>query len=151
MINLADAVANVLFGRWIATGLKSALLVGLCGLVFTIITSFVFMKIFGIDLQRMSLGALVIAMGMMVDNAIVVADGILVRLQQGKDKIKSAVEAATQPSIPLLGATIIAVMTFYPIAASNESAGEYCVSLFYVVAISLLISWVLAVTIPPLM
>jgi multidrug efflux pump subunit AcrB len=99
----------------------------------------------------MSLGALVIAMGMMVDNAIVVADGILVRLQQGKDKIKSAIEAATQPSIPLLGATVIAVMTFYPIAASNESAGEYCVSLFYVVAISLLLSWVLAVTITPLM
>ena len=151
LINLAEAVAIVLFVLWIATGLKTALIVGLCGLVFTIIASFVFMKIFGIDLQRMSLGALVIAMGMMVDNAIVVADGILVRLQQGKDKIKAAVEAATQPSIPLLGATIIAVMTFYPIAASNESAGEYCVSLFYVVAISLLISWVLAVTITPLM
>ncbi|MHC4151831.1 MAG: efflux RND transporter permease subunit, partial [Planctomycetota bacterium] len=146
LINLAEAIAIVLFVLWIATGLKTALIVGLCGLVFTIIASFVFMKIFGIDLQRMSLGALVIAMGMMVDNAIVVADGILVRLQQGKDKIKAAVEAAT-----LLGATIIAVMTFYPIAASNESAGEYCVSLFYVVAISLLISWVLAVTITPLM
>jgi multidrug efflux pump subunit AcrB len=151
MINLAEAVAIVLVVLWIAIGFRSAAIVGLCGLVFTIIASFLFMMIFGIDLQRMSLGALVIAMGMMVDNAIVVADGILVRLRQGMDRVKAAVEAATQPSLPLLGATVIAVMTFYPIAASDESAGEYCVSLFFVVAISLMLSWVLAVTITPLM
>ncbi len=151
MINLAEAVAIVLAVLWIAIGFRSAAVVGLCGLVFTIMASFLFMKLFSVDLQRMSLGALVIAMGMMVDNAIVVADGVLVRLQRGMDKVKAAIEAASQPSIPLLGATIIAVMTFYPIAASDESAGEYCVSLFYVVAISLMLSWILAVTITPLM
>ncbi|MFC1764432.1 efflux RND transporter permease subunit [Planctomycetota bacterium] len=151
MVSLGQAVAIVLVVLWIAMGLRTALLVGICGLILTIIASFIFMKLGNIDLQRMSLGALVIAMGMMVDNAIVVADGIMVRLQKGMDKVKAAVEAATQPSMPLLGATVIAVMTFYPIAASKESAGEYCASLFSVVAISLGLSWVLAVTITPLM
>jgi multidrug efflux pump subunit AcrB len=151
MINLAEAVAIVLAVLWLVIGFRSALVVGLCGLVFTIIATFLFMNLFGIDLQRMSLGALVISMGMMVDNAIVVADGMLVRLQRGMDKTKAAIESATMPSIPLLGATVIAVMTFYPIAASDESAGEYCVSLFYVVGIALILSWVLAVTITPLM
>jgi len=151
VINLLEAVAIVLGVLWIATGLRTALIVGLCGLVFTIIISFFFMNVMGIDLQRMSLGALVISMGMMVDNAIVVADGMLVRLQKGMNKVQAAIESASQPSMPLLAATVIAVMTFYPIAASDESAGEYCVSLFFVVAISLMLSWVLAITITPLM
>jgi multidrug efflux pump subunit AcrB len=109
------------------------------------------MNLWGIDLQRMSLGALVIAMGMMVDNAIVVADGVLVRLQRGMDRRRAAIEAATQPAWPLLGATLIAVIAFYPIYASIEGAGEYCASLFQVVAISLLLSWVLSVTATPLL
>ena len=151
MINLAQAVIIVLVVLWIAIGFRSAMVVGLCGLVFTIVATFLFMKMFGIDLQRMSLGALVISMGMMVDNAIVVADGMLVRLQRGMDKTKAAIEAASLPSLPLLGATVIAVMTFYPIAASDEAAGEYCATLFSVVAIALMLSWLLAVTITPLM
>ena len=151
MINLAQAVVIVLAVLWIAIGFRSAMIVGMCGLVFTIVGTFVFMRITNIDLQRMSLGALIIAMGMMVDNAIVVADGMLVRMKRGMDRTKAAIEAAAQPSMPLLGATAIAVMTFYPIAASDESAGEYCVTLFYVVAIALMLSWVLAVTITPLM
>lgn len=151
MVNLAQAVIIVLVVLWIAIGFRSAMVVGLCGLVFTIITTFLFMKMFGIDLQRMSLGALVISMGMMVDNAIVVADGMIVRLQRGMDKTKAAIEAGSLPSLPLLGATVIAVMTFYPIAASDESAGEYCATLFSVVGIALMLSWLLAVTITPLM
>jgi multidrug efflux pump subunit AcrB len=151
MISLGQAVAIVLVVLWIAVGLRTALVVGLCGLVFVILISFLVMQLWGIDLQRMSLGALIIAMGMMVDNAIVVADGILVRIQQGMARTKAAIEAATLPSMPLLGATIIAVMAFYPIYASTEAAGEYCASLFQVVAIALLLSWLLAVTITPLM
>ena len=104
----------------------------------------------GIDLQRMSLGAMIIALGMMVDNSIVVAEGALVRMQQGMDRVKAAIEAASQPAWPLLGATVIAVLAFYPIAASTENAGEYCASLFSVAAISLLLSWVLSVTVTPL-
>jgi multidrug efflux pump subunit AcrB len=151
VISLIQAVVIVLFVLWIAMGMRTAMIVGLCGLVFTIIASFVFMNVFGIDLQRMSLGALVIAMGMMVDNAIVVVDGIVVRMERGMDRVKAAVEAATLPSMPLLGATIVAVMAFYPIAASEESAGEYCATLFSVVAIALMLSWVLSVTITPVL
>ncbi|MHC5016522.1 MAG: efflux RND transporter permease subunit [Planctomycetota bacterium] len=151
MISLMQAVAIVLIVLWVAMGLRTAFIVGMTGLAFTIVASFLFMKLGGIDLQRMSLGALIIAMGMMVDNAIVVSDGILVRIQQGMDRVKAAVEAATQPSWPLLGATFVAVAAFYPIAASEESAGEYCETLFSVVAIALMLSWVLSVTITPVM
>jgi len=151
MVSLMQAIAIVLIVLWVAMGWRTALIVGLSGLVFTIVITFLFMDIMGEDLERMSLGALVIAMGMMVDNAIVVADGILVRIQRGMDRVKAAIEAATQPAIPLLGATVVAVLAFYPIAVSDEAAGEYCASLFSVVSISLIVSWVLSVTITPVM
>ena len=95
--------------------------------------------------------ALIIAMGMMVDNAIVVADGFVVRLQQGMDRTKAAIEAASQPAWPLLGATLVASMAFYPIFASDFDTGEYGRSLFIVVAIALLLSWLLSQTVTPLM
>jgi multidrug efflux pump subunit AcrB len=87
---------------------------------------------------------------MMVDNAIVVADGMSTRLQQGMDRKEAAIESASQPAWPLLGATFVAVMAYYPIFASTEGAGEYCRTLFSVVAISLLVSWVVSMTVTPL-
>ncbi len=149
LINFAEAVAIVLVILTLFMGWRIGLIIG-TALVATILGSFMLMAIFGIDLQRMSLGALVIALGMMVDNAIVVADGISVRLQRGMDRKQAAIEAASQPAWPLLGATIVAVMAFYPIFASTEGAGEYCRTLFTVVAISLLTSWVISMTITPL-
>ncbi|MEM6750831.1 MAG: efflux RND transporter permease subunit, partial [Planctomycetota bacterium] len=149
LMSLLQAVLIVMAVLWAFMGLRTALIVGLCGLLFTIVITFPVMAVSGVDLQRMSLGALIIAMGMMVDNAIVVVDGITVRIQRGMDRIQAAIEAASQPSIPLLGATVIAVLAFYPIYASDEGAGEYCATLFTVVGASLLISWVLAVTITP--
>jgi multidrug efflux pump subunit AcrB len=149
MINFGEAVAIVLIVLTLAMGWRMGVIIG-SSLILTILSSFVLMAVFGIDLQRMSLGALVIALGMMVDNSIVVADGIAVRLQQGMDRKKAAIEAASQPSMPLLGATVIAVMAFYPIFASVEGAGEYCRTLFTVVAISLLVSWLISMTIIPL-
>ena len=148
-INLAEAVAIVLVVLTISMGWRMGVIIG-TALVMTIAVSFIIMALLGIDLQRMSLGALVIALGMMVDNSIVVADGIAVRLRQGMDRTKAAIESATLPSIPLLGATVIAVMAFYPIYASTESAGEYCRTLFTVVAISLLSSWVISLTLTPI-
>src|SRR6476620_12090443 len=97
----------------------------------------------------MSLGALVIAMGMMVDNAIVVVDNMMVRLRRGMKREEAAIESASKPAMPLLGATAIAILAFYPIAASAENAGEYCASLFSMVAISLGFSWIVAVTVTP--
>ena len=148
-INLIQAIIIVLVVLTVAMGWRMGVIIG-TALVLTILGTFVFMAVFGIDLQRMSLGALVIALGMMVDNSIVVADGIAVRLEKGMDRIQAAIEAAAQPAWPLLGATLVAVMAFYPIYASVESAGEYCRTLFTVVAISLLVSWVLSMTLTPL-
>jgi len=149
LINFAEALAIVLAIVAVGMGWRMGLIIG-TALIGTILASFVLMAIFGIDLQRMSLGALVIALGMMVDNAIVVADGFSARLQRGMERNQAAMEAAWQPAMPLLGATVIAVMAFYPIFASIESAGEYCRTLFTVVAISLLVSWLISVTVTPL-
>jgi multidrug efflux pump subunit AcrB len=151
MINLIEAVLIVLVVLALTMGIRIGLIIGVSGLVFPILGTFIVMAIMGINLQRISLGALIIAMGMMVDNAIVVADGIMVRLQQGMDRTKAAIESASQPAMPLLGATVVACMAFYPIFASPFSTGEYARGLFIVVAISLLLSWVLSQTITPIM
>ena len=147
--NLIAAVLIVLVVLWVAMGLRPALVVGITGLVLVILGTFIFMAVLKIDLQRMSLGALVIAMGMMVDNAIVVVDNMMVRLRRGMNREGAAIEAASKPAMPLLGATVIAILAFYPIAASAENAGEYCASLFSMVAISLGFSWIVAITVTP--
>jgi len=149
LINFAEAVLIVLVVLTLAMGWKMGVVIG-SALVLTILATFVFMALFGIDLHRMSLGALIIALGMMVDNAIVVAESYVVKLQQGRTKEQAAIESAKGPSIALLGATVIAVMAFYPIFASIEDAGEYCRTLFIVIAISLLVSWVVSLTLTPL-
>jgi multidrug efflux pump subunit AcrB len=147
-VNLIEAVVIVLAVLTLAMGWRMGVIIG-TGLVITIFMTFIFMAIFGIDLQRMSLGALVIALGMMVDNSIVVADGIAVRIQKGMERKRAAIEAASQPAAPLFGATVVAVMAFYPIFASVESAGEYCRTLFSVVAVSLLSSWLVSMMVTP--
>lgn len=149
LVNFAQAVAIVLVVLTLAMGWKMGVVIG-SALILTILGTFVFLALFGIDLHRMSLGALIIALGMMVDNAIVVAEGYVVKLQQGKSKTQSAIESAKGPSMPLLGATIIAIMAFYPIFASSIETGEYCRTLFIVVAIALLVSWVVSLTLTPL-
>ncbi len=148
-INLAEAVIIVLAVLTIPMGWRMGMVIG-TALVLTVAATLLVMALLGIDLQRMSLGALVIALGMMVDNAIVVADGYVVRRGKGMAAPDAAIESASQPSIPLLGATVIAVMAFYPIFASDENAGEYCATLFSVVAIALLASWVISITVTPL-
>jgi multidrug efflux pump subunit AcrB len=149
LISFAQAVVIVLIVLTIFTGWRMSIIIG-TALIMTILGTFVVMAILGVDLQRMSLGALIIALGMMVDNALVVADGMVVRLQQGMDRKQAAIESAGKPALPLLGATIIGLMTFYPIFASEDSAGEYCRTLFTVVAMSLLVSWIVSMTLTPL-
>jgi len=149
MVSLIQAIAIVLAVLTIAMGWRMGVIIG-TGLVLTILATFLVMSIIGIDLQRMSLGALIIALGMMVDNSIVVADGMYTRVAQGMDRKKAAIEAAKAPSMPLLGATVVAVMAFYPIFASTENAGEYCRTLFTVVGIALMSSWLIGMTMTPL-
>ena len=151
MISLLEAVAIVLVLLAVTMGVRAGIIIGISGLVFPILGTFVVMAIMEIDLHRVSLGALIIAMGMMVDNAIVVTDGIMVRIAQGMDREKAAIEAASGPAWPLLGATVVACMAFYPIFASTYDTGEYAGSLFTVVAISLFLSWVFCQTVGPLL
>lgn len=150
MINLAEAVAIVLVVLTLAMGWRMGVVIG-SSLILTILGTFIMMAVMELQLQRVSLGALIIALGMMVDNAIVVADGFAVRLKKGMNRKEAAIEAAWQPAWPLLGATLVAVMAFYPIFAATTDTGEYARSLFICVAISLLLSWILAVTVTPLL
>ncbi|MEM7022135.1 MAG: efflux RND transporter permease subunit [Pseudomonadota bacterium] len=149
MVSLAQAVGIVLIVLAVAMGWQMGVIIG-TALILTILGTFTVMAIMGIDLHRMSLGALVVALGMMVDNSIVVADGIYARLQKGMNHVQAAVESCAQATWPLFGATLVAVMAFYPIVSAESSAGEYCVALFQVVAIALLLSWILSLTLTPI-
>lgn len=148
IVSLAQAVGIVIAILLVFMGLKSGLLIGSI-LLLTIFGTFIFMQMFAIDLQRISLGALIIAMGMLVDNAIVVTEGILVKVQAGQKAKKAAVDVVKQAFWPLLGATVVGILAFAGIGLSDDSTGEYCATLFYVILISLLLSWLLAVTITP--
>ena len=148
IISLVEAVVIVLVILTIGMGWRMGVIIG-TALVLTILGTLIFMSLFGIDLQRMSLGALVIALGMMVDNSIVVGDGMVARMRSGADKVTASIESARGPSWPLLGATLIAVLAFYPIGGSKEDVGEYCLSLFQVVGISLMFSWLVSMTVTP--
>lgn len=148
MLSLAEAVAIVIAVLLIFMGLTSGILIGLI-LLITVLGSFIFMKIFAIDLQRISLGALIIALGMLVDNAIVVTEGILIGIKKGQTKLQAALEITRQTNLPLLGATVIAITAFAPIGLSSDATGEFAGSLFWVLLISLLLSWITAITLTP--
>jgi multidrug efflux pump subunit AcrB len=150
VVSLIEAVAIVIVVLLIFMGLRSGLLIGFV-LVLTISGTFIFMGPWGIALERISLGALIIALGMLVDNAIVVVDGILIRIQKGEDATAAAAAVVNQTAVPLLGATIVAVLAFAAIGTSDDSTGEFCRSLFQVVFISLGLSWITAVTVTPLL
>ncbi|RLB66639.1 MAG: AcrB/AcrD/AcrF family protein, partial [Deltaproteobacteria bacterium] len=149
VINFLEAIGIVIVVLLIFMGVRSGLLIGSI-LAITVLGTIIVMEMTGISLQRISLGALIIALGMLVDNAIVVTEGMLIRISAGMDRIKAAGEVVRQTQMPLLGATIIAVLAFWGIGMSQDSTGEFCRSLFQVMLISLMMSWVIAITITPL-
>ncbi len=148
VISLAQAVGIVIVVLLFFMGVRSGVLIGLI-LLLTVLGTFVFMKWMAIDLQRISLGALVIALGMLVDNAIVVVEGMLIGLQKGRTRLEAVSDIVTQTKWPLLGATIIAVAAFAPIGLSPDATGEYCGTLFSVLLISLMLSWFTAISLTP--
>lgn len=143
--NLILSVLTVVAVLLFFIGFKNGILIG-SGLIFSIFGTLIYMQFSGIALQRMSLAAIIIAMGMLVDNAIVVYDAALVNMQRGMRKRKAILDAVSGTSMPLLGATLIAVLTFLPVYLSPHITGEILSSLFIVIAVSLLLSWVLAIT-----
>ncbi|MEE9452063.1 MAG: efflux RND transporter permease subunit, partial [Gammaproteobacteria bacterium] len=149
LINLLEALGIVVVVLLLFMGLRSGLIISSI-LLLTVMGTLFMMFIFNISLQRISLGALVIALGMLVDNAIVVTEGILVKVQQGVDTIKASRDVLKQTMWPLFGATVIGILAFAAIGLSQDATGEYTVSLFYVILISLLLSWILAITAAPL-
>ncbi len=150
IINLLEAVLIVVAVLLVTMGLRSGLLIGVV-LVVTVMSTVLIMQSMGILLERISLGAFIIALGMLVDNAIVITEGVLIAAQKGEDKVKAALAIVKQTQWPLLGATAVAILSFAPVGASQDSSGEFCRSLFLVLMISLLMSWVLAITLTPLL
>ena len=144
IISVLTVVAILLF----FIGLRNGLLIG-SGLIFSIFATLMVMQIEGIALQRMSLAAIIIAMGMLVDNAIVVSDSALIGMQRGMRKRTAILRACSSTAIPLLAATAIAILTFLPIYYSPHITGELLSSLVVVIGVSLLFSWVFALTQTP--
>ncbi len=148
--NLAMSVAIVVIVLALFMGWRASLVVG-ATLLLTVVGTVFLMAIFGIEMERISLGALIIAMGMLVDNAIVVAEGMQGDMARGKSAGDAAQDVASKTQVPLLGATVIGIMAFAGIGLSPDATGEFLFSLFAVIGISLLLSWVLAITATPLL
>ena len=142
------AIAIVIGVLLLTMGLRSGLLMGGI-LLLTILGTFIGMNILGIQLELISLGALIIALGMLVDNAIVVTEGVLVGLQRGQTRMEAIRQVIQHHAWPLLGATVIAIIAFAPIGLSPDVTGEFMISMFQVLMISLSVSWVLSVTLTP--
>lgn len=149
-VNVAQSVAIVLAVLLLFMGIRVGLVIGAV-LLITISGTLFLMHVFGIELHRMSLGALIIALGMLVDNAIVVAEGMLVRLQAGEGALAAARESVGRTLWALFGGTAIGAVAFSPIAFSPDTTGEFAGSLFWVVLISLLLSWVTAIMTTPVL
>ncbi|NRB35854.1 MAG: efflux RND transporter permease subunit, partial [Rhodobacteraceae bacterium] len=150
LVNLATSVAIVVAVLAIFMGWRAAVVVG-STLLLTVVGTVMFMSLFSIEMERISLGALIIAMGMLVDNAIVVAEGMQIAMRRGMSSRQAADNAVQKTQIPLLGATVIGIMAFAGIGLSPDATGEFLFSLFAVIGISLLLSWVLALMVTPLL
>ena len=146
---LAEAVIIVLVVSFISLGFRAGLVVS-CSIPLVLALVFVAMKYFGISLQRISLGALIIALGLLVDDAMITVEMMVSRLERGDTREKAATFAYTSTAFPMLTGTLVTVAGFIPIGFNGSSAGEYTFSLFVVIAAALLISWVVAVLFAPL-
>ena len=148
LVGLGQSVAIVVGALMLTMGWRAGIVVG-ATLALTVLATIFFMSVFGIPMERISLGALIIAMGMLVDNAIVITEGMVIGMARGKSAEAAASETEAATSIPLLGATVIGIMAFSGIGLSPDATGEFLFSLFAVIGISLLLSWILAVTVTP--
>ncbi|MFA0411681.1 efflux RND transporter permease subunit, partial [Vibrio splendidus] len=148
--NLLESVAIVFIVLSIFMGLKSATIVG-SSLLLTILLTLIYMNIASIDLHRVSLGTFILALGMLVDNAIVITDMMIVKINKGIDRTKAAIDSVKETATPLFGATVIAIMGASPVIFSKTDAAEFASSVFLIIASSLLLSWLVAMTFTALM
>ncbi|MFI3301531.1 MAG: efflux RND transporter permease subunit [Rikenellaceae bacterium] len=150
ILNLISSIAIVIVVLMFAMGFRSGVLLGVTLLV-TVLGSILFLNMFDGTLQRVSLASFILAMGMLVDNAIVIVDGILIDTKRGQLRSRALTEIGRKTAMPLLGATLIAIIAFLPLFLSPDTAGVYIRDLFVVLTVSLLLSWVLSLTMVPLM
>ncbi|MFZ5781565.1 MAG: efflux RND transporter permease subunit [Pseudomonadota bacterium] len=147
---LVEALAIVLVVSFISLGVRTGVIVALSVPLVLAIT-FVGMLMLGIDFQRISLGALIIALGLLVDDAIIAVEMMMVKLEQGASRLEAATYAYTSTAFPMLTGTLVTAVGFVPVGFARSSAGEYTNSIFWVVALSLIISWFVAVLFTPWM
>jgi multidrug efflux pump subunit AcrB len=150
VLSVVQALGIVVIVLLFFMGMRVGLIIGAV-LLITVSGTLWIMKMYNLELQRISLGALIIALGMLVDNAIVVAEGMLVRIRSGVNSMVAARESVGQTIWALLGGTVIGILAFSGIGLAQSASGEYTSSLFWVILISLLLSWVTAITITPLL
>ena len=148
VLNVVAALVIVLVTLFFFMGIKSSIIIG-ATLVITIAATLATMYLLNIPMHRISLGALIIALGMLVDNAIVVTDGILVGTQRGEKKLDIVKKIISRSIWPLLGGTLVGILAFAPIGLAPGSTAEYTGHLFWVVMISLMYSWIFAITVVP--
>ena len=150
LVNLVESVLLVVFVLIFTMGLRSGLMIG-AELAVIVLGSIMVLYTQDGTLQRVSLGSFILAMGMLVDNAIVIVDGILVDRAAGKPRLEALTDIGRKTAMPLLGATLIAILAFLPIFMSPDTTGVYVRDLFIVIAVSLMLSWILALVHMPLM
>ncbi|MCK5458237.1 MAG: efflux RND transporter permease subunit, partial [Melioribacteraceae bacterium] len=148
IINLIISISIVTIIILFIMGVRAGVLIG-SSLIFSILGTLLFMLVFGIDLHRTSLAAIIIAMGMLVDNAIVVTDNAMVQIGKGMKRSEALIKGASGPQWALFGATIIAILSFLPLQLAPANAAEVIKPLFYVLAISLFLSWIFALVQTP--
>ena len=146
--SLAEAILIVLAVSFLSLGWRTGTVVAF-SIPLVLAITFFLMKVFGIDLQRISLGALVIALGLLVDDAIIAVEMMVVKMEQGWDRSKAATFAYTSTAFPMLTGTLITAAAFTPVGFSKSAASEYTFSIFAVVTIALLVSWIVAVVFTP--
>lgn len=147
---LAEAVGIVLIVSFLSLGFRAGFVVTLT-IPLVLAITFVILDLYGITLQRISLGALIIALGLLVDDAMIAIETMISRLELGESVTEAASYAWTSIAFPMLSGTLVTVAGFIPIALNNSAAGEFTFSLFVVIAVSLVISWIVAVLFAPLL
>lgn len=147
-VNVFSALAIVLLTLWVFMGWRSAVIIGFI-LLLTVSATLAVMFLLNIPMHRISLGALIIALGMMVDNAIVIVEGILVGVRNGQKRLSIAKDTVSQMIWPLLGGSVIGILAFAPIGLAPGRVAEYTNHLFWVIMISLFFSWFFAISIAP--
>ena len=146
--SLAEAIAIVLAVSFLSLGWRTGIVVAL-SIPLVLAITFLIMYALGIDLQRISLGALIIALGLLVDDAIIAVEMMVLKLEQGWDRTRAATFAFTATAFPMLTGTLITAAGFLPVGLAKSSAGEYTISIFQVVGVALVVSWLVAVLFTP--